>query len=61
MRLRSRWPSALMETLLDPEDDTHDQSLHLGGCEVCGERGPCSYDPEGLPLIHLTTIEHEED
>lgn len=36
-------------------DDPSEPVIEARGapCMVCGELGPCGYDTQGLPLIHL--------
>jgi uncharacterized FAD-dependent dehydrogenase len=46
----------------DYDPDTDEQSreaaaLDLDECPVCHGFGPCGYDAEGLPLIHVEGLE----
>ena len=44
------------------EYDDNDLGFTLSTpCVTCGEIGPCGYDQEGRPLIHVTIDEDEED
>lgn len=45
------------DELLDDDGPELDVAIAPTPCPTCGESGACSYDAEGLPLIHAT----EED
>lgn len=37
----------------EDEFDERDATAQFDPCPVCGETGPCGYDADGEPMIHL--------
>lgn len=47
------WAHVLGADAADYEPEI-DPQMDLGPCPVCGSSGACSYDADGLPLIHAS-------
>lgn len=44
----------------DDWDHPDEPVVTYGPCPECGETGPCGYDAEGRPLMHLTNDDPED-
>jgi hypothetical protein len=58
------WAHVLTGTTDEPEPydaDLDGITSQNDPCPECGETGPCGYDMEGRPMIHITETEDKDD
>jgi len=51
----------VLETEPDGPDLDEPVPLDARPCSICGETGPCGYDPEGRPLIHANGWDEDDE